>query len=76
MPEKNASAATQPHAADAADRELVFTRIFDAPQEVVFDAWTNPKHLPHWWGPNGFTTTIQEMDVRPGGNWRRLHAYP
>ena len=59
-----------------ADRELVFTRVFDAPRELVFDAWTNPKHLPHWWGPNGFTTTIHEMDVRPGGVWRLVMHGP
>lgn len=55
----------------SADRELTFTRVFDAPRELVFEAWTNPKHLVHWWGPDGFTTTIQEMDLRPGGTWRR-----
>jgi uncharacterized protein YndB with AHSA1/START domain len=54
----------------AEERELVFTRVFDAPRELVFEAWTDPKHLPHWWGPNGFTLTIHEMDVRPGGHWR------
>jgi uncharacterized protein YndB with AHSA1/START domain len=36
----------------------------------VFEAWTDPKHLTQWWGPKGFTTTIHEMDVRPGGVWR------
>jgi uncharacterized protein YndB with AHSA1/START domain len=56
--------------AETSDRELVFTRLLDAPIGVVFDAWTNPVHLPHWWGPKGFTTTIEEMDVRPGGVWR------
>jgi len=67
MPAKNAGASP---AASIADRELVFTRIFDAPRELVFDAWTNPQHLAQWWGPQGFTTTIHEMDVRPGGLWR------
>ncbi len=52
---------------DTADRELIFTRLLDAPVGVVFEAWTNPTHLTNWWGPNGFTTTIKEMDVRPGG---------
>ncbi len=52
------------------DRELVFTRLFDAPRELVFEAWTDPKHLPHWWGPNGFTTTVHELDLRTGGTWR------
>jgi uncharacterized protein YndB with AHSA1/START domain len=52
------------------DRELVVTRIFNAPRALVFKAWTDPQHVVQWWGPNGFTTTIQEMDVRPGGTWR------
>jgi len=54
----------------SSDREIVITRVFDAPQELVFDAWTDPKHLPFWYGPKGFKTTIHEMDVRPGGTWR------
>ena len=52
------------------DREIVITRTLDAPRELVFAVWTDPKHLPHWYGPNGFTTTIHEMDLRPGGIWR------
>jgi uncharacterized protein YndB with AHSA1/START domain len=58
------------------NRELVFTRVFDAPRELVFQAWTDPKHVPQWWGPNGFTTTIHEMDVRPGGVWRFIMHGP
>jgi len=57
-------------APDTSDREIVMTRIFDAPRELVFQMWTDPKHVVLWWGPNGFTTTIHEMDVRPGGVWR------
>lgn len=57
-------------------REIVITRVFDAPRELVFEMWTNPKHLVHWWGPRGFTTTIQEMDVRPGGLWRKIMHGP
>ena len=52
------------------DREIVLTRVFDAPPDLVFEAWTNPKHVVHWWGPNGFTNTIHEMNVKPGGVWR------
>jgi uncharacterized protein YndB with AHSA1/START domain len=66
-------AASEPkHDADSnvKDRELVFKRIFDAPRDLVFAVWTDPKHLVKWWGPSGFTTTISEMDVRPGGVWR------
>lgn len=56
--------------AGTADRELVFTRVFDAPRELVWTAWTDPRHVGEWWGPRGFTTTTHEMDVRPGGVWR------
>ncbi len=62
--------------------ELVLTRIFDAPRELVFKVWIDPKHVALWWGPTGFTTTIHEMDVRPGGAWRYSmrapdgHDYP
>lgn len=55
---------------DASDREIVTQRHLKAPRELVFDAWTNPVHVAKWWGPHGFTTTIHEMDVRPGGVWR------
>lgn len=57
-------------AANKKESDLVLTRVFDAPREVVFKVWTDPKHVAQWWGPRGFQTTIQEMDVRPGGRWR------
>lgn len=53
-----------------ADRELTLTRVFDAPCPLVYQAFTDPQHIVHWWGPNGFSNTIQAMDVRPGGVWR------
>lgn len=56
--------------ANATDREIVATRVFKAPRELVFRMWTEPEHVARWWGPNGFTTTIHEMDVRPRGVWR------
>ncbi len=56
--------------ANASDREIVATRLFDAPRQIVFQMWTDPKHIVNWWGPRGFTTTIHEMDVRPGGVWQ------
>jgi uncharacterized protein YndB with AHSA1/START domain len=59
------SAATGPAA-----YTLVIERIFDAPRELVFKAWTDPKHLVRWLGPQGFTGTIIKMDVRPGGAYR------
>ena len=57
-------------------REIVITRVFDAPRELVFEMWTDPKHLAHWYGPRGFTITIQEMDVRPGGEWNMIMHGP
>ena len=60
----------------AVDREIVFTRVFDAPRRMVWEAWTDPKQLVLWWGPRGFTTTIEEMDVRPGGVWKLVMHGP
>jgi uncharacterized protein YndB with AHSA1/START domain len=50
--------------------EIISTRVFEAPVELVFQAWTNPEYLARWWGPKGFTNTFHEFDLRPGGNWR------
>ena len=58
------------------DRELVITRVFDAPPSLVFKLWTRPEHAARWWGPQGFTTLSCEMDVRPGGAWRRRMRSP
>ncbi|HLH19928.1 MAG TPA: SRPBCC domain-containing protein [Bryobacteraceae bacterium] len=66
-PAKSNAAASLPFAVKG---QLELARTFDAPRELVFQAWTDPKHLAAWWGPRGFTTRIQEMDVRPGGAWR------
>jgi uncharacterized protein YndB with AHSA1/START domain len=52
------------------DREIHIERVFDAPRDKVFAAFTNPELIPEWWGPRGTTTIVDEMDVRPGGNWR------
>lgn len=49
---------------------IIGDRLFDAPRELVFSAFTDPKHLAQWWGPNGFTTTTQSFDFRTGGVWR------
>lgn len=65
-----ASGRTSQTQASTADREIVLSRVFDAPRELVFKAWTDSQHVAQWWGPNGFTTTVHEMDVRPGGVWR------
>jgi len=50
--------------------ELVVSRTLGAPRARVFDAWLDRAHIGQWWGPNGFSTDIDEMDVRPGGEWR------
>ena len=50
--------------------ELRITRTFKAPIELVWKVWTDPQHIIHWWGPNGFTNTIEIMDVREGGEWK------
>jgi uncharacterized protein YndB with AHSA1/START domain len=51
-------------------RSIIGVREFDAPRDLVFSAWTDPRHLAQWWGPNGFTTTTHSFDLRPGGVWR------
>jgi uncharacterized protein YndB with AHSA1/START domain len=53
-----------------ADRELVTSRLIDAPRERVFSAFGDPAHLAQWWGPKGFTSTFHEFDLRSGGTWR------
>jgi uncharacterized protein YndB with AHSA1/START domain len=59
------------HAAASPSRaEIIITRVFDAPLELVWKAWTDPQHVAQWWGPRGFTTTVTELDLRPGGRWR------
>ena len=62
--------------ATTSDREIVIDRIVDAPRELVWKAWTELEHLERWWGPNGFTTTTHEIDVRPGGVWRFIMHGP
>jgi uncharacterized protein YndB with AHSA1/START domain len=56
--------------AEPGKQELVITRIFDVPRDLVFRAYTDPELVPRWWGPRSYTTTVEEMDVRPGGTWR------
>jgi uncharacterized protein YndB with AHSA1/START domain len=54
---------------NTADRELSMTRTFNAPVKLVWEVFTNPDHIKNWWGPNGFTNTIDKMEVKPGGIW-------
>lgn len=52
------------------DLEVVLTRVFDAPRDLVWDAWTQPEHVPNWMlGPEGWTLPVCEIDLRPGGKW-------
>jgi uncharacterized protein YndB with AHSA1/START domain len=52
-----------------ADREIVVSRVIDAPRELVFEAFTEVRHLSRWWGPDGFTTTTASFEFRVGGVW-------
>ncbi|HAR46597.1 MAG TPA: ATPase [Nitrospiraceae bacterium] len=56
--------------AEPGKQEVVITRVFDAPRDIVFKAYTDPNRIPQWWGPKRFTTAIDKMDVRRGGIWR------
>ncbi len=71
-----ASRARPDAAADPAERELVVTRVFDAPRDLVFRAWIEPEQAAQWWGPEDFTVVSLEMDVRPGGMWRKCMRSP
>lgn len=59
--------ATEP-APQTTDRDFVISRTFDAPRDFVFQAWTEPERMKHWWGPRGFTSPICNLDLRPGGS--------
>ncbi|MFI7062699.1 SRPBCC family protein [Kribbella sp. NPDC050124] len=52
-----------------ADREIVISRVIDAPRELVFEAFTEVRHLSQWWGPEGFTTSTRAFEFRVGGEW-------
>ena len=61
---------------ETASRELSITRLLNAPQELVWEVWTKPEHITHWWGPVGFSTTTHEMSIKPGGVWRFIMHGP
>ncbi len=71
MAARNSAAANAP-----AQRVLVIERIFDAPRDLVFKAWTEPERMAQWTGPKGFTMTNCEMDARPGGSYRMSMRSP
>lgn len=58
------------------DREIVMTRVFNAPRELVFDAWTKPELLKRWFGARGWTVPTCEIDLRPGGTYRIVQRGP
>ncbi len=58
------------------DCEIVLSRDFDAPRELVWKAWTEPEHLAHWWGPQGFTLTTHSRELKAGGSWRYVMHGP
>lgn len=58
------------------DREIIITRVFAAPRELVWKVWTQPEHVAQWWGPRGFTTTVTQLDLRPGGKSRYVMHGP
>jgi len=62
---RNAATLTFP-----SDREMVITRVFNAPRKLVFEASTTPEHVRQWWGPRGTSLAVCEIDLRPGGKWR------
>ncbi len=57
-------------------RDVIITRLFNAPRPLVYTVWTDPKHVKQWWGPKVFTTPVVEMDVRPGGAYRFVMRSP
>jgi uncharacterized protein YndB with AHSA1/START domain len=61
---------------NVAKREVVITRVFEAPRGLVFKAWIDPEHMARWWGPKGFTNPICELDARVGGAWRIVMRSP
>ena len=59
--------------AEPGKQEIVITREFDAPRELVFKAYSDPKLIPQWWGPRYLATEVDKMDLRPGGQWRFIN---
>ncbi len=66
----NEGAARAANITTPTDREILIERVFDAPRDEVFRAFTDPELIPQWWGPRDGTTVVDRMDVRAGGGWR------
>jgi uncharacterized protein YndB with AHSA1/START domain len=75
MPNTNEKANSD-QTAGALDREIVLSRVIAAPRSLVFKAWTDPEHLPIWFGPAGFKVETQEIEIRAGGRWRFVFVAP
>ena len=58
------------------EREIVFTRVFERPRHLLFDAWTKPEHLRQWWGCDGSSLTVCDIDLRVGGAWQLVMRMP
>jgi uncharacterized protein YndB with AHSA1/START domain len=58
------------------EREIVLTRVFDAPRDLVFEAHSSCEHMSNWWGPRKYEFASCEIDFRPGGTWRIVHRGP
>ncbi|MFI5337387.1 MAG: SRPBCC domain-containing protein [Opitutales bacterium] len=58
------------------DRDFTISRVFDAPPELVWQAWTEPRHLSRWWGPREFTNPVCELELKPGGAYRLVMRAP
>lgn len=59
--------------AEKGRQDVVISRIFNAPRELVFNTYTDPSTVPDWWGPKRYKTTVDKMDVKKGGIWRFIH---
>src|SRR5450756_1284262 len=68
--------AKNPSQENTSDREIIITRDFTAPRELVWSAMTDRKHVVNWWGPRGFSTTVETMDFRVGGEWKHVMQGP
>lgn len=73
MPPKNNAS---PADALPMEREITIVRVFDAPPDLVFAAWTEPRHMSQWFGPKHWTNPVCDLDVKPGGAWRIVMRDP
>lgn len=60
--------------AEPGKQEIITTRVFNAPRDLVFKAYNDPELIPQWWGPRGYTTRVDKMELKPGGLWRYVQS--